>query len=210
MASAKTPARLPRAESRARIVAAATELVRDHSYPELNVGQVMQRAGIERTLYYRHFDDLGDLLVAAGAESIEGLYSAQIDLGESRDGSGTHPEAMRPAIERVVDFYERHGPLLRALSEAAAGEEKVATTQSAIRKRFDELTAASLAELPQFESVPPTEIREIARALNLMNNAYLLDAFGREPRVSAETAVRTLTTVWTGAVFGPRPADVSG
>ena len=91
------------------------ELVREHSYPELSVGQVMQRAGIERTLFYRHFDDLGDLLIDAGRELTEGLYDAQIDLGETRDGSGTHPEAIKPALERVVDFYERHGPLLRAL-----------------------------------------------------------------------------------------------
>ena len=53
--------------------------------------------------------------------------------------------------------------------------------------------------------MPPAEVREVARSLNLLNNAYLLDAFGREPKVSAETAVRTLTTVWTGVIFGPRP-----
>ncbi len=83
MASAKTTGRLPRAESRAKIVAAAMELVREHSYPELSVGQVMQRAGIERTLFYRHFEDLGDLLIDAGRELTESLYDAQIDLGES-------------------------------------------------------------------------------------------------------------------------------
>lgn len=209
MAPPKSTARLPRAESRARIVVAATELVREHSYPELSVGQVMQSAGIERTLFYRHFDDLGDLLMHAGRESIEGLFSAQIDLGESRDGSGTHPEALRPAIERVVDFYERHGPLLRALSEAAAGDERVASGQRALRDRFDELTATSLGVLPQFSSLEPHEVREIARSLNLLNNAYLLDAFGREPRVSAETAVQTLTTIWTGVIFGPRPGQVA-
>lgn len=188
-------------------MAAALELVRERSYPELNVGQVMRRAGIERTLFYRHFDDLGDLLTNAGRELTEDLYDAQIDLGEARDGSGTHPEAIRPALERVVDFYERNGPLLRALSEAAAGDEKVAAGQRALRSRFDGLTADALGELPQFASMPKAELREVARSLNLLNNAYLLDAFGREPKVTAETAIRTLATVWIGVIFGPRPGE---
>ena len=33
-----------------------------------------------------------------------------------------------------------------------------------------------------------------------MNEAYLLDAFGREPRVSPETAVKTLTEIWDAAI----------
>jgi hypothetical protein len=38
--------------------------------------------------------------------------------------------------------------------------------------------------------------------LNLMNQAYLLDAFGREPRVDPEVALATLETIWV-RVAGP-------
>ena len=41
---------------------------------------------------------------------------------------------------------------------------------------------------------------ETARALNLLDESYLLDAFGREPRVEPETAVQTLTEIWVGLV----------
>ena len=40
----------------------------------------------------------------------------------------------------------------------------------------------------------------MARALNLLNESYLLDAFGREPRVSTDTAVQTLTEIWLGVI----------
>ena len=40
-----------RQESRDRIVAAATELVRHHSYEELSIGAVMERAGFGRTIF---------------------------------------------------------------------------------------------------------------------------------------------------------------
>jgi hypothetical protein len=35
-----------------------------------------------------------------------------------------------------------------------------------------------------------------------MNENYLLDAYGREPRVSTAVAVRTLTEVWVAVVGG--------
>jgi hypothetical protein len=41
--------------------------VRERSCPELRVGAIMGHAGLERTIFYRHFDD-GDLLDAFGRE----------------------------------------------------------------------------------------------------------------------------------------------
>ncbi len=38
--------------------------------------------------------------------------------------------------------------------------------------------------------MPKANVREVARALNLMNDSYLLDAFGREPRITEAEAVR--------------------
>ena len=76
----------------------------------------MASAGLGRTIFYRHFDDLGDLLMRAGREAIEELYETQVDLSAARDGA--EPEAVRAAIEPAVAVYRRHGPLLRALAEA--------------------------------------------------------------------------------------------
>jgi AcrR family transcriptional regulator len=207
MAPASAPtqnarARQTREQNRARIVAAATELVRERSFPELSVGEIMEAAGFERTIFYRHFDDLGDLLMQASREAIEALYETELDLGTARDGPG--PEAVRAAIGSAVIVYRRHGPLLRALAEAAAGDEQIAAGQAALRRRFDELVARSLGEFPQVAANPPADIHETARALNLMNESYLLDAFGREPRVSVEAAVRALTEIWVAVIDGRR------
>ena len=78
------PARAARRAAQ-RIVDAATELVRERSYAELSVGEVMERAGLGRTIFYRHFDDLGDLLMQRGREAIEELYAAQATLAATRD-----------------------------------------------------------------------------------------------------------------------------
>ena len=46
----RSQARETRERARAQIIEAATELVRERSYAELNVGELMARAGIGRTL----------------------------------------------------------------------------------------------------------------------------------------------------------------
>ena len=144
--SSRAATRQSREQSRARIVAAAIELLRERSYPDLSVGEVMERAGSERTIFYRHFDDLGDLLLRAGRESIEALYTTEIDLGATRDGSGTRPGAIRDAIRPVVAFYEHHGALLRALEEAAVSDERIAGIET-YAKSYTRLSPALANEL---------------------------------------------------------------
>ena len=197
-ASRQRRTRQARAESRQRIVAAATELVRQRSYAELSVGEIMERAGFGRTIFYRHFDDLGDLLMSASREAIEELYEAEAGLVPV--ASGNTDGAIHGAIEAAVAVYERHGPLLRAVTEAAADDERVAAGRAALLERFDELVARSLNELAELAAKPPADVAETARALNLLNESYLLDAFGRDPRVSPPTATRTLTEIWDAVI----------
>jgi TetR/AcrR family transcriptional regulator, ethionamide resistance regulator len=183
-----------RQESRERIVAAATELVRHQSYGELSIGVVMERAGFGRTIFYRHFDDLGDLLVRASRDAIESLYAAQRPLGSAADRDAE--DVVANAVKRAVAVYRTHGPLLRAVVEAAASDPEVAAGHNAMRRQFDGLVEQALRE----RGGRFADVAETARALNRLNEAYLLDAFGREPRISTETAVQTLTEIWMGVV----------
>jgi TetR/AcrR family transcriptional regulator, ethionamide resistance regulator len=201
VSSYRAEMRQTRRQSRERIIEAATELVRRTSYGALTVDEVMREAGFGRTIFYRHFDDLADLLMRAGREAIDDLYEAQRALAEARLGDG--PEVVRRVIEAAVAVYQRHGPLLRAIAEAAAsGDEQIAAGQQAMVERFDELVEDVLRATPRLAGRPPDDIAELARALNRLNVNYLLDAFGREPRVSADTAVRTLVEIWSGLIEG--------
>jgi AcrR family transcriptional regulator len=192
--------RLTREQSRERIVAAAAALVRSTPFAELTVDDIMREAGFGRTIFYRHFDDMGDLLMRAGREAIEELLDAQIAFSQARMGDG--PEVVRSAIEPAVSVYERHGPLLRAISEAAGVDDRIATGQDAIRERFRELVEQALRASGGLTIDPSADLGEVARALNLMNEKYLLDTFGGEPRASAETATETLTAIWLALTDG--------
>jgi AcrR family transcriptional regulator len=191
--------RQTRQESRDRIVAAATELIRHTPYAALTVDDVMRGAGAGRTIFYRHFDDLADLLMRAGREAFEGLFHAEQELRAAH--SDGQPDVVRAAIEPAVAVYRQHGPLLRAIAEAAAGgDEQIAGGQQAMLERFDALVADVLRASPRFAGRSEEDVAETARALNLLNVNYLLDAFGREPRVSSETAVRTLAGIWSAVI----------
>lgn len=191
-----------RQESRERIVAAATELVRTTPYAALSVDEVMRRAGLGRTIFYRHFDDLGDLIRRAAREAVDELYETQQALGDARIGA--EPAEVRRAIEPVVAVYERHGPLLRAMAEAAAADEQVSADHRALRERFDALVERALRRVWPATTAPPADFAETARALNDMNESYLIGTFGREPRVPAEVAVQTLTEVWDAVIHRGR------
>jgi len=196
--TSKTAVRQTRQESRERIVAAATELIRHTAYGALTVDDVMREAGAGRTIFYRHFDDLADLLMRAGREAFEGLFEAERAFRNAHVGGEPDVQA---AIEAAVDVYRRHGPLLRGIAEAAAtGDEQIAAGQRAMLERFDGLVEDVLRTSPRLADRSREEIAETARALNLLNVNYLLDAFGREPRVSADTAVRTLTVIWSALI----------
>ena len=199
MATYRAEIRQTRQQSRERIIAAATELIRYTPYGALTVDDVMREAGAGRTIFYRHFDDLADLLRRAGREAFEGLLQAEQELRAAR--SEGRPSVVRAAIEPAVAVYRQHGPLLRAIAEAAAGgDEQIAAGQQAMLERFDELVADVLRASPHLAALSEDEISETARALNLMNVNYLLDAFGREPRVSTDTAVRALARIWAGLI----------
>jgi AcrR family transcriptional regulator len=190
---ARTTVRQTRQESRERIVRAAEQLVRRRSYSDLTVDELMSEAGFGRTIFYRHFDDLGDLLMQTSRAAIEELFEAQSSLVAARPGD------VRGALRAAAEVYQRHGPLLRCVSEAAAVDERIAEGYAAMRERFDDLAEQSLREV--LGDGGHADLAETARALNLMNETYLTDAFGREPRVSPETAVQTLTEIWDAVIY---------
>ncbi|MBA3260957.1 MAG: TetR/AcrR family transcriptional regulator [Thermoleophilaceae bacterium] len=190
--------RQTRQESRQLIVTAAVELVRRAGYAELSVDAVMREAGLGRTIFYRHFDDLADLLMRTSREAVEELFDAQRSFGQARPDAD--PVALRRPLRAAVEVYQRHGPLLRCVAEAAAGDEQIAAGYTEMRRRFDDFAEQSRRGVSDLGHHPPANLAETARALNLMNESYLQDTFGREPRVSPETAVQTLMEIWDAVI----------
>jgi hypothetical protein len=126
------------------------------------------------------------------------LYEAQPVLEDI--GHGGEAAAVQQGLGPAVEVYRRHGPILRAIAEAAAGDVELAHARNTLRAQFAERAARYLHEAQSRGSFPLADVEETAYALTVMTNSYLLDAFGHEPRVSAEVAARTLSDIWTAVV----------
>ena len=164
-----------RGENRARIVAAAEDALRRKPFREVSIDEVMQAAGLSRTIFYRHFDDLSDLLLKVAGGAFEDLYeqTAAVAAVDPADAG-----ALRVALEPAIAAMAQHAPLVRAIAEAASHDAGVEQVYAEVTERFTVLTADALARLRPGLADPG----QTARALTLMNVAYLVDAFGGPER----------------------------
>jgi TetR/AcrR family transcriptional regulator, ethionamide resistance regulator len=198
----RTRHREQRESTRGEILAAADRFLRESPYRELSVEVVMAQTNLTRTAFYRHFDDITDLVLRLLADLSSDLYAVAERWG-AHSGSDDRA-ATREGLAGTVDFFISHGPLVRAIAEAAATDEQIERGYQAALETFIEITTEALDRLVAHGQLHAPDTRALARALNLMNAAYLLQEFGHEPAGDRKLAVATLETVWL-RVLGPVP-----
>ena len=188
--------RAERGANRAAIVAAAEAALRERPFREVSVEDLMQAAGLARTQFYRYFDDLSDLVVTVAAGVFEGVVEHHERLV---DIATLDAATLRAAIRPAVEAFAEHGPLVRALSEAATHDEVVEQVFAGAQQRYIALTERLVlraAEAGAFAGDP----EQTARLLHLGNMSYLIDAFGGAPKVEPDVALDTIVEVWAAAL----------
>ena len=189
--------------TRREILAAADRFLRERPFRELSVEVVMAETGLTRTAFYRHFDDVTELVLRLLDELGSEVYPIAQRWGEN--AGSDYPKPALEGLQAIVDFFARNGPLIRAIAEAAVTDEQIERAYRGALEGFVEITTVTLDRLVQLGQLDVPDTRAMARALNLMNQAYLLDEFGGgtgDPRLALET----LTTIWLRAL-GPHTAS---
>jgi TetR/AcrR family transcriptional regulator, ethionamide resistance regulator len=186
-------ARTRREAARDRILAAAERLLRDRPYRELSVEDVMTEAGLSRTIFYRHFDGLPELMLSL-FDTITQALMTQVQ------GAGG-PGDTRAILAAAVDAYAEHGGLLRAIDEAARHDAEIEAAYRRVVDAFTAVIAGQIEDGMAAGRIRPGNAHELARALNPMNGNYLLETLGRDPGFDRRLAVDTLMAVW-GPVAG--------
>jgi TetR/AcrR family transcriptional regulator, ethionamide resistance regulator len=183
-----------RDETRRQILDAAEELLRERPFRELTVDSVMAEVGLTRTSFYRHFDDLTDLVLRLLSEVSQEL------VGVVRQWAGSagpgYPEPGRDALGSLVAFYVRHGPLMRAFVEAAAADERIERAVTELTESMTEVAAGTMERLVEAGILDVPDPRALARAMTTMNQAYLLSQFGHEPQGDPAAVLATLRAIW--------------
>lgn len=199
----RTKRRQARTETRRQILDAAERFLRERPFRELSVEALMAETGHTRTVFYRHFDDLADLSMAILQDVGNELYEVvQRWIGSVSEGRS----AANEALAGIVDFFVRHGPLVRAVAEAAYHDDEIERLFDGFVTMFTDMTEKVLEEEITAGRVAELDPKETARALNLMNVRYLLDSFGREPQADRDRVVETLTRIWGRVLYAANGA----
>lgn len=191
-----------RADARTALLQAARDLLERHRWHELPVEELTSSAGLSRTVFYRHFADRRELLLALLADTGEELAAtgALWQRRESDDPVADIEEAAR-ALTRV---FRLHGRLIQAFADAAADDAEVRTAYERLGADLAEAVAARFTADATAGTGTVVHVREVARALVWMNERYLLSVFGHRAagEDEAEAAVAALTEIWSAVAYG--------
>jgi AcrR family transcriptional regulator len=106
-AARRRNAQVRRGAARTRIAAATERLLAERPYRDLSVDLVMAEAGLSRTVFYRHYDGLPEVVLELFATVAAGLATAL----EADDLHGT--------LAAAVDAFAIHGPLMRVTTRSS-------------------------------------------------------------------------------------------
>jgi TetR/AcrR family transcriptional regulator, ethionamide resistance regulator len=210
MTVGRTPRRRRRPEEAERtILAAARAFLEEHPFRELTVERVMARTGLSRPAFYAYFRDSYDVVTRL-LEGIGGLLFA-VDRRWLTGVEGGREEAREVLVEALrggAETFVRHGRVLRAIADAASQDPKVEEVyRFGLIERLIEAVAARIERDVEAGLSPKgLDPEETARALVLMTERYLLDAFGRPDglpsRAKTAAVVGTLEAVWVRTLYG--------
>jgi TetR/AcrR family transcriptional regulator, ethionamide resistance regulator len=181
------------------IIAAAEALLRERPFRELTVDEVMRRTDLSRPSFYVYFRDRHHLVLRV----VEHLGAELFAMSDRwLRGTGVGPQLARDALEGVVEVYASHGPVMRALADAAADDPGVEQAYTAIVQAFVDATARHIEDEIAAGRILPLDAGETARALVWMMERYLNLSFGRDPATPREAVAETLITIWTRVLYG--------
>ena len=125
------------------IIAAAEAFLREQPFRALTVDEVMRRTDLSRPSFYVYFRDRHHLVLRV----VEHLGSELYAMSERwLRGTGEGPQLAREALEGIVDVYAEHGPVMRALADAAADDPGVEQAYTGIVESFVRATARHIEE----------------------------------------------------------------
>ena len=173
-----------------RLLGAAAEVLAERGYAHTKTADIASRAGVSRSTFYEHFDDLAACLLAAyemAADCLCDLVSGACEGERAQDW----PARLRAAIEEALAFLASEPALAHLLGPAApAGDLAIAAARDRLINRLAwplrsgrKLRAEAASALP-----PDTERRLAAAALGLISDRVAAGEAARLPALVPELA----------------------
>ena len=185
--------------TRAAILNAALDFVWSHPFRDLTVSKLMAPTGVSRSCFYHHFNDLRHVIETL----LEMLRSEIMAACEPWfRGVGDPVALLRDSLAGLVRVCHQRGPLLRAVSDAAAADSRVEKAWTQFLRSFDDAVCARLEADQKQSLIPDFDARPVAVALNRLDAHTLIHAFGKRPRHKPEPVREALVRIWISSTYG--------
>ena len=194
---------MPRAsgEDRERaILETAERLLAQRPLHEISVDDLARGAGISRPTFYFYFAAkeavLLTLLDRLVEEARQGVALAML--------ASDPPGVLRQGLAAIHATFREHSAVALAASNARASSVEVRELWARVMEGFVEETSAAIeAERARGAAPAGAPARDLAVALNWMNERVLYASFaGESPALAEDALLDTLVEVWLRAIYG--------
>jgi len=185
--------------TRAVILNAALEFIWSRPFREMTVNSLMASTDLSRSAFYQYFDDIHrvmETLLHMLAEEI--FTSSNVWL----DGVGDPVALLNETFEGLTQTCYRNGPFLRAMSDAAAADERFENDWVQFLGAFDDAGITRIEADQAQGLIAAFDARPVAFALNRLNAYTFIDAFGQRPRSKPKPIQDALARIWISTLYG--------
>jgi TetR/AcrR family transcriptional regulator, ethionamide resistance regulator len=195
--------RVPRVsgEERERAILQTFErLLEERPLHEISVDDLARGAGISRPTFYFYFASKEAVLLTLMDRLVE-QARAGIELSRLAEEP---PEVLRRALASIHDTFGDHRAVATAAATARAASAEVRDLWSGVMETFvQETTEVIESERARGAAPPGVAARDLAVALNSMNERVFDASFAKEaPAVAEDSILDTLVEVWLRAIYG--------
>jgi TetR/AcrR family transcriptional regulator, ethionamide resistance regulator len=184
------------------ILATAERLLEERPLTEISVDDLAKGAGISRPTFYFYFASKDAVLLALFEQVINEADS--VFERHAQNPPTDRYEAWRSGINVFFETFVKHKGVTRAAHEVRASNSAVRDLLATFMTKWIDSTEATI-EAERAQGTAPTTLsaRDLATALNLMNERALFASFSEEqPSIPKEQLLDTLVHIWVTSIYG--------
>jgi TetR/AcrR family transcriptional regulator, ethionamide resistance regulator len=184
------------------ILATAERLLEERPLTEISVDDLARGAGISRPTFYFYFASKDAVLLALFEQVINEADS--VFERHAQNPPTDRYEAWRSGINVFFETFVKHKGVTRAAHEVRASNSAVRDLLATFMTKWIDSSEATI-EAERAQGAAPTTLpaRDLATALNLMNERALFASFSEEqPSIPKEQLLDTLVHIWVTSIYG--------
>jgi AcrR family transcriptional regulator len=196
--TAKRVARRSPEVARQEIIDAAAYFLRQRPFREISIGDLMSHTKIGRSAFYVYFKDI----YAVVEELVSGIRDQVLEYFKAWSATDLPPaDAIRLFISDTVNLWAVDGPMIAAMVDASAGDERLERILAEVTSIYRRTVAGILREELAAGRIRDMDCEEMATALIIGTQAYLKARLGHTGRRDPLKVAATLQDLWIHAIY---------